>query len=118
MARPKKLTDAQIKQAIFEAGGILSQAAKLLGCIPQNLSYHIAKKKHLREYMESFLPSVKIAAESSITQAIYEGNITASMFFLKCKGGYQEKQNIELSGNKEAPVSIEWVIVEKAEDTD
>jgi hypothetical protein len=95
MARPKKISDAQIKEALFAACGVLEHASKALGCTKENLSYHISKKKYLREYMDNFLPTMIISAENNIREAINNGNLTASMFFLKCKGGYNERHEID-----------------------
>lgn len=99
MARPSKYTNAQIKEALYESGGVIKYAAEILGCSQQNLSYHIGRKKILRDYMDEFLPSITAAAKACITNAIYEGNISAAMFHLKCKAGYQEKiqANVEIS---------------------
>ena len=56
-------------------------------------------------------------AENALHSRMHdEKNLTASIFYLKTKGkhrGYSEKQDIELSGKFEAPITIEWVIVEK-----
>ncbi len=69
--------------------------------------------------MEKYEKVFVKVAESNLMKGLEEGNPTYTMFYLKCKGGYSERQNINLSGNVEAPLIIERIIVkkEKTEDT-
>ena len=116
MGRPKKkdvLTIKQIESAIKATGGMLSEAAEMLGCSHQNICVRISKSDYLQGVMRGYERAFVKLAESQIIKGIREGNQSSSMFYLKCKGGYSEKQNIELSGRVEAPVKIERVIIPK-----
>lgn len=56
----------------------------------------------LKEEMDNAKESLLDIAESKLFQAISEGNVTATIFFLKCQGkqrGYIEKQQTEVSVN-------------------
>lgn len=98
MGRPKKkdvLTIKQIESAIKATGGMLSEAAEMLGCSHQNICVRISKSDYLQEVMRGYERAFVKLAESQIIKGIREGNQSSSMFYLKCKGGYSEKRKEE-----------------------
>jgi len=122
MGRPKKKDEISIRQieaAIKASGGMLRDAAKMLGCSHPNLCQRVSRSEKLQAIMEKYEKVFVKVAESNLMKGLEEGNPTYTMFYLKCKGGYSERQNINLSGNVEAPLIIERIIVkkEKTEDT-
>lgn len=122
MGRPKKKDEISIRQieaAIKASGGMLRDAADMLGCSHPNLCQRVSRSEKLQAIMEKYEKVFVKVAESNLMKGLEEGNPTYTMFYLKCKGGYSERQNINLFGNVEAPLIIERIIVkkEKTEDT-
>lgn len=119
---PKKkdwITVKQIEDAIKESAGVFSEVARVLGCSQANVSQRVARSERLQTVMKEYEKIYVGIAESQLRKHLEQGNPSVCMFYLKCKGGYSERQNINLSGNVEAPLIIERIIVkkEKTEDT-
>lgn len=91
----KGITIDQIENAIKEGAGILTEAARLLGCTQANISYRVSKSARLKKVMEEYTDIYVGIAESQLRKHMEEGNPSVCMFFLKCKGGYSEKQKVE-----------------------
>lgn len=111
MGRPLGITIKQIEDAIRASGGMLADAAKMLDCTHQNLCNRVGKSEKLKKVMKNYEKAFVKLAESQLMQGIKDGNQSSCMFYLKCKGGYSEKQNIELSQNQDKPIkfTIEFV---------
>jgi hypothetical protein len=55
-------------------------------------------RKHFRRELNNSLTEVKALAMSQVVAAMKRGEAWAVCFFLKCRGGWREKQEIEHSG--------------------
>lgn len=111
------LTIGQIERALIKANGLVTVAAKMLGVTQSAITQRVKKSPRLQKAKEDVVEKMLDVAENALHSRMHdEKNLTASIFYLKTKGkhrGYSEKQDIELSGKFEAPITIEWVIVEK-----
>lgn len=90
-----RITIDQVENAIKEGSGILSEAARILGCTQSNISQRVARSPRLKKVMEEYTDIYVGIAESQLRKHMEEGNPSVCMFFLKCKGGYSEKQKVE-----------------------
>lgn len=93
--KKKGITIPQIKDAMEKSGGIIKDAAEMLDCSISNLCHRIAKNENLKEFVESYEKTFVKMAESNLMVGLKEGNPSYTMFYLKCKGGYSEKQKVE-----------------------
>jgi hypothetical protein len=108
-----KVTDAEIADAITRTRGIIAKAAALLSkgksdksgyqisITRSAISQRINKKEALREIHDEAAETMIDRTEDKLFQAIEDGNVTAIIFYLKCKGkhrGYIERQSLEVSG--------------------
>jgi hypothetical protein len=100
----------QIAQAITDANGILSLAARNLGCSRTTLYKYVKKYATVQEALEEARETNIDFVESSLMKQIKKGNVTAMIFFLKTQGkhrGWVERQ--EVAGVKDAPlVIVNW----------
>lgn len=116
------VTIEQCEKALWISNGLITPAAKSLGITQQALSERIKKSERLQKARELTTEKMLDAAENTLHRKIYEDeNLTASIFYLKTKGrhrGYIERQEAEISGRNNAPIKIEWQIVEKPDDPD
>lgn len=101
MANKRHYTAKQIEIAIRESRGFLSVAAERLGCTYQTVSNYIKRYKTLQEVLDSINERELDLTENKLLSQIKEGNTTAIIFYLKCKGkkrGYVEKSEVEHTG--------------------
>ena len=104
--RPK-FTVAKIEEALRRAGGIRSAAALMLGCAPATIRNYIDRHPELAQAEAEILDVNLDLAESKLLKAVESGNMTAIIFYLKCKGkdrGYTERAQIEGPGG--GPVRV------------
>lgn len=91
----KGITIKQIEEALRASGGIIVHAAEMLGCSHVNICKRIAKSEKLKTAMKDYEQSFVKLAESQIVKGMLDGDKGSCMFYLKCKGGYSEKQKVE-----------------------
>jgi len=104
-------TIKQIITALEDSGGFLSQAAKRLGCTWQTVRNYVNKYATIQKALEAINESRLDFSESKLLSQIKEGNTTAIIFHLKCKGkkrGYVERTEQEHRGPDGAPIKIEY----------
>ncbi len=53
---------------------------------------------HFKDELETSLTKVKALATSKVVMAMQAGEPWAICFFLKCRAGWREKQDVEISG--------------------
>lgn len=97
--KPKGITIKHIEEAIKKSGGMLQDVARMLDCSPSNICHRIAKSEHLQAVMKSYEKTFVNLAESNLMKGLEEGNPSYTMFYLKCKGGYSERQIIDANVN-------------------
>lgn len=101
MANHEHLTVKQVETALKEAKGYLSIAADRLGCAYQTVRNYINRHQTLQAVLEAINERQVDLSENKLISQINEGNTTAIIFHLKCKGkkrGYVEKTEVEHSG--------------------
>jgi hypothetical protein len=92
-ARPK-YTETQVAEAITQADGNLTVAAKSLHCTPYTVRRYVNKSPKLEEIVEEARAVFVDFAEHKLREHIENGNLTATIFFLKTQGrhlGYIER---------------------------
>ena len=114
-------TDAEIAAALMQTHGIIATAAVLLSkekskkigltvsISRQAISERIRKSEALTRSYDETVESALDFVEYKLFQKINEGDMTAIIFFLKCKGkkrGYVERQSLEVTGVDGGAISI------------
>ena len=92
--RAQRFTQKQVADAVMEAGGILTAAARKLGCASCTIYEYIERYPALKDVLSEARESSIDLAESELIKAIEAGNLTAIIFFLKTRGksrGYIER---------------------------
>ena len=103
-------TIEQIIEALEASGGFLSEAAKKLGCTWQTVRNYVNKYSTVQKALEAINEAKLDFSESKLLSQIKEGNTTAIIFHLKCKGkkrGYIERTEQEHSGPGGGPIRIQ-----------
>ncbi len=99
-----------IEKALREAKGFLSVVADRLGCTYQTVCNYISRYEQLQKVQEEINEKMIDFSENKLLSQINEGNTTAIIFHLKCKGkkrGYVERQELEHTGKDGGPIKIE-----------
>ncbi len=103
IGRPLKTTDKQILRSIRKTHGFLTHAAKKIGITYQCLRNRIKLSSKLQRAVDSIQEKKLDFSESQLEKKIMQGNLTAIIFHLKCKGkerGYIERVNTFISSPK------------------
>lgn len=114
MAQPEKFTAEQIANALIEAKGFVSVAAKNLGCAPNTVRNYIKRYATCAQAVEDTREEMKDFAESKLFTEIKNGNITAIIFYLKTQAkdrGYVERA--ERTGADGGPLQVGIVEIVK-----
>jgi hypothetical protein len=91
----RKITAAEIGPLITETNGNVAAIARRFGCARSTIQSRIDKSPGLKALLEDARQGMVDIAESALYKRIYEGDITAIIFFLKTRGkdrGYVERQ--------------------------
>jgi hypothetical protein len=110
MAKPRRFRVAEIENALRKAGGICSDAARLLTeagkpCSRQNVHYWVHKHVRLRKAVEDCVEEIKDLAESKLIENIRANDTGAIKFFLERRArdrGYGA--HYALSGEEGQPI--------------
>ena len=106
----RKYTAEQMIDALAESMGMISPAARKLGCSRTTIRRYLAENAEIAEAIEDANEEVNDIAELKLLDAIKRGEAWAICFRLKTKAknrGYVEKA--ELTGGNGAPVKIKLV---------
>jgi Bacterial regulatory protein, Fis family len=106
----KKYTVEQVIDALAECKGMISPAARYLGCGRRTIQRYMKEYPEIAEAIEDANEEVNDIAELKLLDAIKRGEAWAICFRLKTKAknrGYVEKA--ELAGTNGAPVKIKLV---------
>lgn len=105
-------TNEEIADALRAAHGLLATTAQILTKVGggrkitrQGISKRISKSKDLQEVARQTSEALTDLAEQELYKLIKQGDKTAIIFYLKCKGkarGYVERQ--EVTGADGAPI--------------
>lgn len=110
MPRKPRYAPQEVADAIIDAGGFVTKAARALGCSPVTVYSYINRHAKCREAVQEARERMLDAAESKLCQQILAGNMTAIIFYLKTQGkgrGYIERQ--EVTGTDGGAVTIRVV---------
>ena len=108
--RAQRFTEQQIAEAVEKAGGILTSAARNLGCDPSTIYSYLQRFPALGDVVTAAREGTLDLAESKLIEQIKKNNLTAIIFFLKTQGksrGYIERSEHDLSPN--GPVTLRVV---------
>jgi hypothetical protein len=100
--KPKRASTGTPEETIAEAlrasGGFYSAAGKMLGITNRGVGYRVKRSPYLQEVVKEVKESLLDIAETQLLKHIKSGNMTALIFFLKCRGkdrGYIERSEID-----------------------
>jgi hypothetical protein len=89
--------------------GLVTQTAKALNISRATIYKRINKSQSLKTAYEDIKMSMIDLAESKLFELIKQGNLTAIIFYLKCKGGYYEAKFDMPDAGGEQKIIIEYV---------
>lgn len=111
MANRARYTTQQVIDALREAKGFKSVAAKNLDCHRETIDNYLKRHATIQTAYDEILEERHDIVESKIMKAIMEGNTAMIIFYAKCQmkaRGYIEKSELEISttDNKPLPIMI------------
>lgn len=109
MAAPRKFTAEEIASAVTDARGILSQAARALGCSRNTIANYINRYATVKAAYDEANETNIDFVESKLMSNINSGDTTAIIFFLKTKAkarGYVERQEHTGKDGKDLPIVV------------
>ena len=92
--RRAEFTQVEVARALTAANGLVTSAARRLGCNPKTVYRNIERFPALKDVLTEARESTMDLVESKLMEAIEAGNLTAIIFFLKTQGksrGYSER---------------------------
>ena len=107
MGSPEKYSTEQIIQALKESNGLVSLAARRLGCEPQTIYNRAKRVKSMKEVIENCRSELVDLAEDKLRGQVLAGEGWAVCLVLKTLGknrGYVERS--ELTGKDGSPVEL------------
>lgn len=102
MARSEKFTAEQVIEAIRLSNGIISAAAKALGCNRATVAAYIERYPTIAAAHQEARETTLDIVENELMKQIKSGNITAIIFYLKTQGkhrGYVERQEHDVKAD-------------------
>jgi NADH dehydrogenase/NADH:ubiquinone oxidoreductase subunit G len=96
----RKYNQTQVIHALVAADGALTIAAKRLGTSYRHLKKYIDANKRMADVLHGIEESILDLAEGTLRKTIEEGDLAATIFFLKTKGkrrGYTEHDKQDAS---------------------
>ena len=106
----RKYTAEQMIDALAESMGMISPAARKLGCSRDTIRRYLAEDAEIAQAIADEREATTDLAENKLRDAIIRGEAWAICFYLKCQGksrGYVERA--ELTGSGGEPVKIKLV---------
>ena len=91
MPRKKRYTTAQISAALRANAGLRFQTAKSLKTSQTTLRRYIADSSKLQEVEREVIEASIDQAVNALLKNIDDGKEPSIFFYLKCKGGFREK---------------------------
>lgn len=90
----RKLTPAKVRAALKETGGIMLQAAEVLGVARVSLYQYVGRHPEIQQYLAEIREELLDVAESAIAVAMMAGNLQIAQWYLVrmgAKRGYADK---------------------------
>jgi superfamily II DNA or RNA helicase len=97
MSKPERFTAQQVADAVYEAKGLASIAARRLGVSATTVRKYAAKHPSVKEAILQAREDLKDFAESKLLTRIDAEDMTAIIFYLKTQAkdrGYVERQEV------------------------
>ena len=112
MARPYTAEERKEKKKLFleayeESKGMMTTSCMRVGLTKDTVIAWRKKDKKFDEAITAIQEKNKEWVEGKLMTLVENNNTAAIMFYLKCKGGYQEKQKIELEQKGEIDIHAE-----------
>jgi len=107
----EKYTAAQVIEAIRGSKGIVSHAARKLGCSRKTIYNYVDRYVTVAEALEDEREDLLDFVEGKLLGEINRGNITAIIFYLKTQGkhrGYVERQEHTGADGGALNVVVRW----------
>jgi len=92
--RRQRFTPEQVISALQAKRGMVGLAARMLGCHAKTVHRMIDRHPQIKAALEDQRSQMLDVAESALLKLISEGNVSATIFFLKTRGkerGYVER---------------------------
>jgi len=106
-----KYSTEQIVGALHETNGLVTLAARRLGCSVQTIYQRARKTQRIREAIEESRAELVDLAEARLRQAVLNGEPWAVALVLKTLGrsrGYVERQEIAGAGGDNLVIELAW----------
>ncbi len=110
-----RVTNEQIAKALTKSRGIIVYAAQMLNVSRQTVYSRMSRSLELKALANEIVERNLDFTERQLFSAIHKGNVTAMIFYLKCKGkhrGYVERQEIDQTITDLTPVNPPDIILE------
>jgi len=111
----KNGTNVQIKKRVLEqlkkTHGIIASACAQASVGRQTFYNWLEKDEKFKADVQEIIEATTDKVEMKLLEQINGGNLTAIIFYLKCKGknrGWVERQEVEHTGPRPIVVSSEW----------
>lgn len=119
MARPYTAEERKEKKKLFleafeESKGMTTTSCMRVGITKDTLIAWRKKDKKFDAAITAIQEKNKEWVEGRLMTLVENGNTAAIMFYLKCKGGYQEKQRIEVEQKSEIDINA---VIQDLKDT-
>jgi hypothetical protein len=115
----RRLSQKEVAIALIECDGFLGKTAIKLGVHSSTLRKVINESDYLHELIEDITEATLDFAESYLKKQISYGNMTAIIYYLKCKGvsrGWREEIDAEKLKELTKPVVFEYTYVPPKEE--
>ena len=110
MAGTQKYSAERVATALEESKGMVSVAAKKLGCHPDTVRNYARRYQSVSKALEEAREGMLDAAELALYGAVVRGEAWAVCFYLKTQAkdrGYVEHQKVEVLVQQELEAALE-----------
>ena len=87
--RQKKVSEADVIEALRQSDGIQTQAAKLLGVDRTTIYRYLQNNESLRQAYQEINEAMLDCAENELIQKVKEGDVSCIQFYLRTKGAHR-----------------------------
>jgi transposase-like protein len=106
----QRLTSQRIIDALGHTKGMVSLAARRLGCARSTIYDWAEKHPEIKDAIEAERETMTDLAEISLFKQVQDGQGWAVQFYLRTQGknrGYGDQVNVQHSGDKDNPIRTE-----------
>ena len=107
----KRYSDDEVAMALVKCDGFIAKTANELGCTYPTLYHKIKRNKKLQELLKNVQEITLDFAESQLKRLIAQGDKTAIIFTLKCKGRQRGWiDTVDIAGVPDAPITFKYTL--------